>query len=91
MFNSIESVKQIVIRNTSIIQSLKDKEKYYAHTCIGRESELLEEHQRLVNEYFISICETLQLDRVIDKLIVIYSRDCSSGTISENAIKMLKE
>ena len=39
MFNSIESVKQIIIRNTSIIQSLKDKEKYYAHTCIGRESE----------------------------------------------------
>lgn len=91
MFNSFELVRQIVNKNASILLQLKDRQQYYAHICEDNGNELLEEHQSLVNNYFVSICETLHLDRVINGLIDSFVEDCFLGECSTETKFFIKE
>ena len=82
MCNSFKSIRQIINQNASILLELKDREHYYAHIDGNHGIESLEEHQALVNNYFISICEALGLDRVINSLIDSFVDDCFLGKCS---------
>lgn len=55
---------------------IKDIDKYYAHINESR-NELLEEHIRLCNEYFLKINRTKEIYKVFEKLENMYLKDFS--------------
>lgn len=67
-FNS----KQIV----DISELIKDIGKYYAHIS-GERNELLEDHIKLCNEYFLKINKAKEIYKVFEKLQDIYLKDFS--------------
>ncbi len=91
MCNSFKSVQQIINKNASILLELKNRQYYYAHIDGNNGIELLEEHQTLVNNYFVSICEALNLDRVINDLINSFVDDCFLGKCSIETKLFIKD
>ncbi len=91
MFSYFRTVQNISSDNLSILSTLRDRETYFAHTCTTRKEELLEEHQKLVSNYFSSICNALHLDEIIDQLIVAFVEDCFEGECSNETKTAIKE
>jgi CRISPR-associated endonuclease/helicase Cas3 len=69
MFNFLKSVQEIMKATPKLSEWLLNAANYLAHTRSGYQSEKLEEHVELVDSYFIKLCNTHNLDPVIDKLI----------------------
>lgn len=53
-----------------ILSILKESDKYFAHTQSERPKETLEEHLKLVVEYFLKLVDAHNLDTVVNNLIL---------------------
>jgi len=84
MSNYFKSVSEIVREFPALHTFLSDAGNYFAHrpkTNVNIPKETLEEHIRLVDDYFIKLVEVHKLDPVIDKIIsdIIGSDDSKAG------------
>ena len=69
MSNSFKKIKNIIEQEQPFGKFLLDSSFYLAHRHDLHESEPLEEHIKLVNDYLSLIVESNNLDTTIDKLI----------------------
>lgn len=90
MFSFFETTKSIINELPALATFLKDAGSYFAHTP-NTDSDLvketLEEHINLVNEYFVKLIETHDLEDVINGLICDFYRDGDES--AKNYIKKL--
>lgn len=70
--NYFKSFKEITEfeEKKPILSILKESDKYFAHTQKDKPKETLEEHLKLVVEYFLKLVDAHNLDLVVNNLII---------------------
>ncbi|MDQ3019790.1 MAG: CRISPR-associated helicase Cas3' [Bacteroidota bacterium] len=84
-FNSFKSLSE----QFYLSELLKNSDNYLAHTHKSKESEKLEEHLRLVLDYFLIITEKNKIESVIDNLIFELMKEFENKITVGKFVKIL--